>query len=365
MRNKLCTVCYALLAISMFFCHVSSVAQSGETYVLKKTSYYDSKYQDNAFDILVPKGWNFKADIIFGPAPHITIDVYYEITDPQGNKGILLSSLGQRYIWTTPAAGPTGQILQSMEGQPYNGSIVYPPLSPSEFYYKFVYPENLKRYQNFQITDMSLNPSKAEIAYANALRDPQIQSLVSSGLAQVLYEVLDMSCEFTINGRNIEGQSEGVFEYLTNQNGFLWWGMSTGNSIFAEKGEVKDYETLFKVLTNSFMFNTNWLLKVQRHRSQLMNIALDAQDYTRKVSESIQRRNEIIFDMCMKNYSDAYRGISEYEDPFYGEIKWLPNTYENIWMNANGDVILTDQILNPNERSEFGTNEWRRIVTDR
>lgn len=362
MRKNLFFMFIIYLAL---ICSVSSFAQSGETYVLKKTSYYDSKYQDNAFTILVPDDWNFKGNIIFGPAPLVTLNVFYEIIDNSGTKGVLVSGFGLRYLWSTPAAGPVGQLLQSMEGQMYNGSLVHPTLSPNEFYYKFIYPENMKKYQNFQITGMSLNPSKAEIVYANAMRDPQVQSLVSYGLAQVYYEVLDMSCEFTINGRKIEGQSEGVFEYLTNQNGHLTWGMTTGYSIFAEKGEVDDYETLFKVLTNSFTFNANWLLKVQRHRSQLMNIALDAQDYTRKVNESIQRNNDSIYDMCMKKYSDAYRGISEYEDPFYGETKWLPNTYENIWMNANGDVILTDQVLNPNEGSEFGANEWRRIDTDR
>ena len=123
---------------------VSSFGQFSSTVVLKKQSYYETKYQDHAFSLLVPEGWNFNGNNIFGPAPNLFYNTGYEITNAQGNAGIMFSAVGQRYIWATPNAGPVGQLLCSMQGQLYNGLIVNPVLAADEFYYQFIYRSNTK-----------------------------------------------------------------------------------------------------------------------------------------------------------------------------------------------------------------------------
>ena len=361
MRSTIVVEGIVMLSLVTSLCSKMSYGQYGNTFVLSNKSYYEEKYQDNAFSILVPEEWNFKGNIQFGPAPLLTYDVNYEITNEQSNSGINVVAIGQRYIWPTPAAGPVGQLMYSMQGQLYYGSIVHPILTPNEFYYNFIYPENVKKYQNFQIKEISTNPSKAQTLYQSALRDPVIGALISYGLAQVSYEVIEIEFEFTIGGHPIEAYFEGVFEYVLNQRGFMTWGMSGGYSLYAVRGDLKHYDALFRMIINSFIFNTSWQIKVERHRSQLQNIALDVQEYARKMNESAQINREAMMDRWMTDYSETLRGISEYEDPFYGEPKWLPNTYDNIWMNTNGDVILTDQVMNPNEMSQYNSREWRMV----
>lgn len=338
-----------------------SNGQNSNTLVLNKKSYYEPKYNANAFSIYVPKGWDFQANIIFGTIPVLPFNVDCKITENNGYRGLNFSGIGRLNIWPTESSGPVGQILASMQGQDYYGYFVQPTTSPNDYYNQYINPFNQKEYPKFEVKEIRSNPTKANNLYQSALKDPELGVMISNGMARINYELLELDATFELNGIPMDLYSEYAFQYMLNQNGNMIWGLYLVSSVFAKKGELKQNEPLYRMIMSSSSFNPEWLYKLGIHRAQLANIELDKLEYMRKIQEKVYNDKNAAFDRSMKNYSEAFREISEYQDPFGGDIKMLPNTYDNIWMNANGDVILTDLSLNPNEESEYNQKEWRKV----
>jgi len=354
-----------IIITAIFLTHVSllsgnSFSQGIGTMVLKNTAYYEEKYGDTAFTILTPQNWKFTGNITFGAPPVLPYNASINISNTDGSIGIIQVALGVRNIWATPSAGPVGQLLNSMQGQLYNGSMVQPPQSAEEYYYNNIHQYDVQRYPDFKVKSITKNVEIAQSVYRTAMKNADINALVSTGMAQVEYEVIEMRSEFTVAGKLIEGYSVMACEYLLNQNGTLTWGMSQGASFFAPRNQREDYESLFLTLAKSFTWNVNWLVKVQKHRAQLMQIALDVQDYTMKTYEAIRNNRSSREDMCFKNFTEAFRETSAYTDPHTEETRWLPNTWDNVWINTSGDVIMRDEVMIPYEQSEFNRLKWSK-----
>jgi hypothetical protein len=362
MKGKWTTVCIAMLCLAACSGNKPSSGQNTGALILRKKSFFEPKYNDNAFSLLVPEGWDIKGNVTFGPVPTLTFNMECTLTDPSGKRGLILAQMGHRNIWPTESSNMAGQLLYNMEGQNYYGYLVHRTLSPNDYYYQYLHPGNQQSFPGFEITGLRINPEKAENVYHATLKnDQELAMMISHGFARVRYEVMELDAVFTFDGTPVEANFEYAFQYLTDQNGNMTWGLSGIYGTFAKKGELKQNESLNRMILAGYSLNPSWLVKLGKHRAQLANIAFDANQYTQKIMESMYRSREASLDNAMKNYSEAFREISEYKDPFYGETRMLPNTYDNIWISANGDVILTDQELNPNEKSEYNRHEWRKI----
>ncbi len=325
--------------------------------------FYEPKYQDNAFSMYVPAGWESSGGITFGPAPVLAYNLFCEVSDQAGKKGMYFTQFGENYIWPTERAGALGQMMTGMQGQNYYGSVVRPIESPTDYYENNIHPINLKRFNDFRISDIRQNPEKSNNLYQSAMRDPELAMLVSAGFAQLSYELIEVDATATKDGEPIDVHLEYAFQYMIDQKGFMKWGLSVIYGSWAKSGALPECEPMWRVLLASFQYNPAWLVKVERHRAELARIAFDELEYNRKVAESIYRNKEASLETAMKNYSEAFREISDYKDPFSGEVRMLQNTYDHIWMNSSGEVIMTDLSVNPNEEPGYKGHEWRKVTT--
>jgi hypothetical protein len=38
----------------------------------------------------------------------------------------------------------------------------------------------------------------------------------------------------------------------------------------------------------------------------------------------------------------------------------IPNEYDKVWINSNGDIMLSTDLVNSNADSQYNQNEWRQ-----
>jgi hypothetical protein len=200
-----------------------------------------------------------------------------------------------------------------------------------------------------------------ESAYKAVTLDTELQMLLSIGqIRQINYDALTTRFEGQKNGTPIEGEWYGVFQYMLDKNGNITWNMTASVTIFAPPGELVKNEPIFGLITRSLLFNPSWLGKVRHRRDQLRNIHTSLSDHIQQANEEIYGNKSASQDRLFEKFSDAIRETSDYVNPFSGSPQQISNLYENVWINANGDVILTDESFNPNTENATKKHEWRK-----
>ena len=125
--------------------------------------------------------------------------------------------------------------------------------------------------------------------------------------------------------------------------------------MYSEKLNIQwlnPYRQVQKMMVNSQMEASNRAVELSRYLSQT----------NRQISDTIRQsyeQRQAAMDRAAARFDRYIRGVEQYRSPFEDRPVELPSGYRNVWANASGEYILSDNpIFNANVG---GTNQWRSL----
>lgn len=306
-----------------------------------------------AVSFLVPKGWQTDAGVKWFHDYSILANLQMRITDPASGAQVQTLPI-QNFIWMNRP------VIQMKNGQNYMGNICWPPVTDlTKFVETFYVPDSLRHLKNARLSSTELLPKVAEAVAAQYGG----QSKVVAGRLRYDYE------------SNGQPWQEDVYLTLVFSEfpDCVVWTVRTAHSFRAPRGRLDAITPTLATCIQTMRINPEWYYGyayVQQLFSQRMYQGIrDAG----KISETITRNSEQIRkmyaesyrkssesqDRINQSYSESLRGVETYQDPFAGKPVELPSGYNDAWVNARGEYILSSQGgFDPNVGD---TVEWRRM----
>jgi hypothetical protein len=307
-----------------------------------------------ACSFLIPAGWKADGGIQWFPNMSILANLLMKVTDPQTGTTIEFLPM-QNFTYIT---NPT---IPMQQGTNYMGNLVgNPPRNIPEFVQTWYLPQAMPQLR------------QARIVGGEDL--PKVSQLVAQAYGgQSTVKTSRVRYEYMVNGAPWQ---EDVFVTLvfTNWQMGTLWSVYSAYSVRAPNGLLDKMEPTAMATINSFRLSLDWYagyLYVQKLFNNRQNQAIaDA----RAISDTITRNSEEIRQMFSQAYkersdsqdriaqsvSESIRGVNTYSDPFEGRPIELPSGYNDAWVNARGEYLLSNTAgYDPNVGD---TVEWRKMA---
>jgi hypothetical protein len=306
--------------------------------------------------MLIPAGWTTEGGVQWFPDYAILANLLMRITDPQS--GAMIEFLPIQHF--THIANP---VVPMQPGQNYMGMIVWEPITDiPRFVQTFYMPQVLQHLQHArQLSQENLDKVAATYAQAYGLQH------VKCG--RVRYE-------FDHAGQTWQEDVYVTITYTPWEMGTLW-SVPSAYSFRAPKGKLDAMTPQMAATVNSMRLNLDWFAGYQ-YVQKLFNdrmagsirdaraisdtITRNSEEIRRMYSDSYRRQSESQ-DRISASFSEYVRGVETYKNPFEDRPVQLPSGYNDAWVNARGEYILSNSAgFDPNVGD---TTEWRRMPTAR
>ncbi|MBM3834827.1 MAG: hypothetical protein FJ403_16445 [Verrucomicrobia bacterium] len=333
-------------------------ARSGTLYFVKQSiKDHDNMIGGEAFRMIVPAGWKVEGGVRWRLHPALPAYLGLRVTNPNGSEALEI-------LPTLPFVWKEGGIPSFPAGSTYMGNEVREPVEePVDFIKRVIvsrFRAVLSQARVIKSTDL---PEVAEAIAANS-QEPGFQKTVKA--ARVRFEYAHQG----------KAMHEDVYCVLLAAHASAinttFWGTERSYSFRAEKGKLDDQSKLLQTVITSLRPNIQWFNRYM----QLAPILTQNHEQTRQVEELsryIVRTTDEINDIRRQAYENAQaaherisakfghyiQGIDEYHNPFQNRRVELPSDYREVWANAAGEYILSDDVkFTPNIGS---TSNWQRL----
>jgi hypothetical protein len=306
-----------------------------------------------AISFLIPAGWKAEGGVQWFTDYSILANLLMHITDPQTGATIEFLPL-QNFTWLRQMVVPMAP------GTNYLGNIVWQPITDVRQFIRIFYmPQTLRHLQGGHVVSSEDLPKVA----AEVARSFGGQSMVKS--ARVRYEYED-------NGRPWEELVTCTLVYTNWQMGTIW-SVHSAYAFRAPKGRLDRLMPIMNSTVSTARISPDWYggyIYVQKLFQNRMNqsiknaaalsatITRNSEEIRRMSSESYRKISESQ-DRINQSFSEYIRGVETYKNPYEDRSVQLPSGYQDAWVNARGQYILSnDAGYNPNVGD---TTEWRRM----
>ena len=306
-------------------------------------SMYREQYQ-NAFSILIPKGWKAEGGMIPSGAQWNVVDlvesnIKFRVASPDGK-----SFFGwyPRFYFQDPSitTRSSGGILQMRPGQVINGVWQYPYMSIEEYVQYIVFGQFAAgEFQNPRILGRA-QPSPELKPWV-----PQVASHYQAGY---------VNFECVINGEPVFGR---IYTIIYNIQNMLWTTVGTWGLV-APKSRWAEDERVMEICVRSFRLNPEWVSRAsaaEKQRGQKYNETI--RHMSRVDQEIVKNRAKTNSDIMHENYK-TLTGQIEARDPTTGKVKYLPS-YNNAYTDGKGNYFLKDQ--DDGTLPFENANEWKKM----
>lgn len=336
--------------------------ETGNVLKFKRLSYIDQQGTGSeAFSFLMPVDWVFQGGLIWlTDNPGMPATAAFTVSNPAGTEEFEVFP-NQPFFWST-----NQQLLGLFPvGSKYFGNEVHPVMNAQQALHQVVLP----RFRN-DVADLSvINEGPVpELARAISMTSQQQRGVISK------HDAAKVRIGYYKDGTNMEEEIYAVVEsysfpiqswtsvtYNTN------WTVDYIFSYKAAKDKLEPASKIFETITYSFQMNKYWYNKYV----QLVEYLIKAQierihnigEFSRKlaqISDEIREDNlkswyerQAVGDRIAEDFSQYIRGVDEYYDPIEGRPVELPAGYDNAWVNASGEYIISD---NPNFNPNINSN---------
>ncbi len=359
MKKKLLMGCTLVLYMTA----ITSYGQPPKTLVLQRKACLENTYGTDAFYILIPNNWDYKLNALIGAGPILPVGLTVETSSKDKRTGIIFAETGLRFAWYRPSGSYMDRLQSSYfnenRGKLHHCSIIHPTLSPIQFYDQYIRPEFEKKCPGYVVRELGINQELTEKAYQMSMQDPQINMLVSMG-SQFQIEVIQVKGEYSLGDFRMELFWTGVMEYLTNPNNQVNWGIKLSCALMVPLGTIDNWNNILNSIVKSLTMNPAWMKKLNDARAQQMKIYQNTQEEINQIFESVAKNRSESQEKLFNQFSSYIRGTTEIKNPFTGESLEIPNEYDKVWINSNGDIMLSTDLVNPNADSQYNQNEWRQ-----
>jgi len=312
---------------------------------------------ENAFSLLVPKGWQIDGGIYRvdptqqgGAAQSIAAKV--DFTVKKDDAGSVMIRWLPDVLFYDAGYSPAGQMGLFPPGSNYNGMTVYPLISAKEFIPEIAFPyahpnaTNVKFFEQKNLRSVAQNYQQRMRALV-----PMIDFSYDAAIASISYE------------ENRIAYTEKMICIIENwgRAGAGMWGNKETFYIRTPKNELADYSSLLSVIQNSVIINKQWLageLKGQQQRGEIMiNTQREMQRIEQQITEHRQRTSAEIHNDMFLTLTDQ----EEYVNPYTNEVEMGSNQWKYRWENEAGEIIYTDdESYDPRVDVKLNRNDYKR-----
>jgi hypothetical protein len=312
--------------------------------------------KEKAFRVLIPQDWItdggiFRIDPNTGGGAANAIEAKLDFTIKKDNKGTVMTRWFPDMYYFDARYAPAGQMGIYPTGSNYNGMIVLPFMTPSQFAVQVVLP-----YAHPGASQAKIINQKELPALAKAIKKED-NLMVEMGFT---YAASITTIEYLENGTNYE---EKIVVGIMNlgQAGAGMWKNRYTYSIRAPKGALEQYESIFAAIGNSITLNPQWIageIKGQMVRSGIMNATIqEINRIGQEITNHRQRTNEIIQNDMYLNLT----GQEEYINPYTKAIEMGTNQWDHRWSSNSDFVIYSDDPnFDPNRIPELNHYEYKK-----
>ena len=312
---------------------------------------------ENAFSILVPKGWIIEGGIFRvnpttqgGPSQSIAAKLDFSIK--KDRTGTVMIRWLPDVLYFDARNSPAGQMGLFPQGSNYQGMTVLNLMSAENFIIEVAFPYAHPYAKNIRIIEKK-NLNKISINYAKRIKQAMPYSTMS-------YDAAIVKVKYTENGKQYE---EIIFSIIENwgQLGAGMWGNKETFFVRTPPGNLEKWKPIFGIINNSVKLNINWLIGEIKGQITRGKIAINTQKEIQKIGREIaahrQKTNaEINNDMFL-----TLTEQEEYVNPYTNEIEIGTNQWHYRWIDENGDVIYTDnEDYNPNTDINLNRSDFKR-----
>ncbi len=315
-----------------------------------------SEPNENAFSILVPKGWITEGGIYRvnaiqnGPSNAIAAKLDFSIK--KDREGSIMIRWLPDVLFFDARYSPAGQMGLFPEGSNYQGMTVYNIMSAENFIHRIAFLYAHTNAHNIQILEKK-NMQKFAANYEARVKKTMPYLTMS-------YDAAFLKIRYSENGKTLD---EFMFTIIENwgQLGAGTWGNKETFLVRTPVGEIENWESIFGIIQNSAKLNINWLIgeiKGQAARGQiLIDTQKEIQRIGREIIEHKQKTNaEINNDMFL-----TLTQQEEYVNPYTNEIETGTNQWKHRWVNQSGDVVYSDyEDYDPNIDININRTDFKR-----
>jgi hypothetical protein len=361
----------------------------------KSYSYFDEGLDAEAFNIVVPSGWQFQGGIIWREdRPLLPASLAFSVTNPNGSEGLECFA-DQAYFWVE-AEGvyfpiDYGPEIRALYAQQYKGYDARQPILAADYIKKVLIPQYRSSATNLSIeSSTSLSNSVLVANLLNLLKQrpqgPFPESItVDAAEVHVKYKIGDKEFEeefFAIIVVDSFYTTPEMEQTMGARMNSTFWYASGLWSIKTETGKLSsDSAKLLMTISHSFRWNPAWLEKYaelltdlwQRHLKGLVDqhqALTQAQIEVERIISTTFANQEEVMERISDEWSRVIRGVEIYdESPGLSRFTVndqlsieLPNGYDYAWTNGQGDYILTNNAnFNPNIDLQTSHN-WHQLT---
>ncbi len=315
--------------------------------------------KENAFTLLVPKGWRVEGGIVRvdplaqgGPAQSIAAKLDFRIK--MDTQGTVMEHWLPDIAWFDPRHTPIGQMGIIQPGQNYQGMTVLPLMSAQQFLRQVVFPHYHPKATDLKIVRAE-NLAKLAQAYHQGAR-----IVVPMLAGHLRYDAAFLRVNYTEDATRYEELLVTVVEDMGAAGAGMWNNKLTFY-MRAPIGQYKRWEPVFSVINHSIKIDHEWMageVKGQMIRNNILDKTnKEVQRIGREISEHRYRTNaEIQNDMFL-----TLMGQEEYVNPYTKEVEIGTDQWRHRWINESGDVIYTNrEEYDPNVDVHLNRSDFQR-----
>lgn len=390
MRHWLTFCTAALVAVTFFFTSLAS-AEAENRIVLRPHVLKDPGTGNmDSHVVLAPVGWKVEGGGWWPPPQLFKIlpsqDI--KVTAPDG-----------RQVHVGPAMAavdirPSEVILQQL-------GMVRPPEGSIDAGNLVLYmPDNLMQWRSW-LQDTILPkayPQARNIRVTNLSVVPEMTAMLQRAIEPMKQQHMQLAQQSQMMGVPMNAFADGAFlsaHVTLEEDGQQWemlfvfghaffgtdtqmgrqihWVIEPNIGFRAPAGQLESNMPLLMTIANSVQQTPQWTRMKADHMAKMNQIAIKgAADRSRIIAESNREIGRIITegyqarqasqDESHRQFINAIRGVEEYNDPSKEYPVQLPNNYQHVYSNSNGDYILTnDPMYNPNADPVLNNLNWNRL----
>lgn len=319
-----------------------------------------SEPNENAFTVLVPKGWQTAGGIFNvnplqsnGPGNSISPKCDYAVkSDDRG--GIMLRWL-PAWNYADLTYSPTGFGL-FRPGQSYRGMPVRVMPAAKAFLTELVAKE---RPGAANLGIVAEDPMPEVTRAFDERAAPLNLQLRQSGLGPLRFESLAMAVEYDEAG--VRYREILMTTIADNRRSAFQWSNENTIALRAPAADFEAWKPVLDMIQGSREANPQWLAAVARAAGERAKGALETQQYINRVAnEIVENRRRTNAEIRHENWL-FLTGQEEYKNPFTGAIERGTSEYRYRWENNRGEVLYCDEnAFDPNRYEEYNTREWKR-----
>lgn len=312
---------------------------------------------ENAFSILVPKGWKIEGGIFRvnpttqgGPAQSIAAKIDFAVK--KDKKGSVMIRWLPDMLYFDIRNTPAGQMGMFPEGSNYQGMTVSYIKSAENFIREIAFPYAHPRADNIRIVERKKLPG---VINNYSKRVKQLMPFTTMS-----YDAAIIKFRYDENGGRYEESIVSLIEDW-GQLGAGMWGNKKTFLIRTPVGQFKEHAPVFSVIQNSVKINLQWIIGEVKGQATRGRIAINTQ-------KEIQRSGKEIAEQRKKTNAEINNDMfltlteqEEYVNPYTKEIEVGSNQWKYRWENESGDIIYTnDENYNPTTDINITRNDYKK-----